>query len=157
MQVTIEHFDPVYVNRTGLRPSVTQACHQSLLPSLLDFWHHQVLPAFEERDRLGSGGALPPTGWVPESTVQPSSHCRWLRGFQQKSDAPRTYQNLRPIEQGHLSESRVFFSSCVGVDRMATFSYHARTSSTSSSFNTLIASGHANTEIMHDRFSIAPG
>ena len=48
--VIVEPYDPVYVT-------------QSLLPSLLDFWHQQVLPAFEERDQLGRDNV--PTGWIP--------------------------------------------------------------------------------------------
>jgi hypothetical protein len=35
---------------------------QSLLPSLVDFWHNHVVPAFEERDRLPKA---PPVGWIP--------------------------------------------------------------------------------------------
>ena len=40
IQVSVEPYDPVYVT-------------QSLLPALVDFWHNHVLPAFEERDRMG--------------------------------------------------------------------------------------------------------
>lgn len=49
-QVTVEPYDPVYVT-------------QSLLPSLLEFWEHHVIPALEERDRLGKDNV--PVGWVP--------------------------------------------------------------------------------------------
>ena len=48
--VIVEPYDPVYVT-------------QSLLPNLLDFWHQQVLPAFEERDQLGKDNV--PIGWIP--------------------------------------------------------------------------------------------
>ena len=43
-------YDPVYVT-------------QSLLPTLIDFWNQQVLPAFEERDQIGRDNL--PVGWVP--------------------------------------------------------------------------------------------
>jgi hypothetical protein len=49
-QVTVEPYDPVYVT-------------QSLLPSLVDFWHQQVLPALEERDLVGKDNV--PVGWIP--------------------------------------------------------------------------------------------
>ena len=49
-QVTVEAYDPIYVT-------------QSLLPSLLHFWNHIVLPAFEERDSLGKDNVS--VGWVP--------------------------------------------------------------------------------------------
>ena len=49
-QVTVEPYDPVYVT-------------QSLLPSLLEFWEQNVIPALEERDRLGKDNV--PVGWVP--------------------------------------------------------------------------------------------
>jgi hypothetical protein len=49
-QVTVEPYDPVYVT-------------QSLLPTLIDFWTQQVLPAFEERDQMDHV----PVGWIPTS------------------------------------------------------------------------------------------
>lgn len=49
-QVTVEPYDPVYVT-------------QSLLPALIDFWTHQVVPAFEERDQMGKEKV--PIGWIP--------------------------------------------------------------------------------------------
>ena len=51
-QVTVEPYDPVYVT-------------QSLLPTLIEFWNKQVLPAFEERDQLGPENV--PIGWVPSN------------------------------------------------------------------------------------------
>lgn len=44
-------YDPVYVT-------------QQLLPSLVDFWHNMVVPAFEQRDRMGMDGVQ--FGWIPE-------------------------------------------------------------------------------------------
>ena len=51
-QVSVEPYDAVYVS-------------QSLLPALVDFWHNQVVPAFEERDRMGRDRA--PVGWIPSA------------------------------------------------------------------------------------------
>jgi hypothetical protein len=75
IQVIVEPYDPVYVthldgrscpssrsfDRTGarFRPPGTQ----SLLPALVDFWHNHVLPAFEERDRVGVESVG--MGWIP--------------------------------------------------------------------------------------------
>ena len=50
----------------SVRPSPVYVS-QSLLPSLLDFWHQQVVPAFEERDQLGRERA--PVGWVPSNAA----------------------------------------------------------------------------------------
>lgn len=36
---------------------------QQLLPNLVDFWQHSVLPAFVERDRIGPDGVY--VGWIP--------------------------------------------------------------------------------------------
>ena len=55
LQVNVEPYDPVYVS-------------QSLLPSLLDFWHNHVIPAFEERDKMGKDRA--PVGWIPASNLR---------------------------------------------------------------------------------------
>ena len=49
-QVILEPYDPIYT------------C-QSLLPSLQRYWFDVVLPAFDERDRLGKENVFP--GWLP--------------------------------------------------------------------------------------------
>lgn len=41
---------------------------QHLLPSLVDFWCNQVVPAFAERDRLGPDGVY--IGWLPEESAR---------------------------------------------------------------------------------------
>jgi hypothetical protein len=53
--VIVEPYDPIYT------------C-QSLLPSLHRYWFDAVIPAFEERDRLGKEKVYP--GWLPENTCQ---------------------------------------------------------------------------------------
>lgn len=40
---------------------------QQLLPSLVDFWHNMVVPAFEQRDRMGMESVQ--FGWIPEHLV----------------------------------------------------------------------------------------
>ena len=54
LQVQIIPYDALYVT-------------QHLLPSLVDFWSNQVLPAFAERDRLGPDGVY--VGWLPEAAL----------------------------------------------------------------------------------------
>lgn len=50
--VTIEPYDAVYTT-------------QSLLQSLISFWHDKVLPAFEERDSMDKGKLY--IGWLPNA------------------------------------------------------------------------------------------
>lgn len=49
-QVSIDTYDPTYTT-------------QSLVPSLVHFWRHVVLPAFRERDEIGCENV--PIGWMP--------------------------------------------------------------------------------------------
>jgi hypothetical protein len=44
---------------------------QQLLPNLVNFWQQSVLPAFAERDRIGSGGVY--VGWIPHPPPPPHS------------------------------------------------------------------------------------
>jgi hypothetical protein len=53
-QVILEPYDPIYT------------C-QSLLPSLQRYWFDVVLPAFDERDRLGKENVFP--GWLPSAPI----------------------------------------------------------------------------------------
>jgi hypothetical protein len=54
-QVILEPYDPIYV------------C-QSLLPTLQKYWFDVVIPAFDERDKLGKENVYP--GWLPAAVCQ---------------------------------------------------------------------------------------
>lgn len=48
-----------------LVPYDSEYCERSLIPCLVDFWTHTVLPAFEARDVAGSTVDF---GWLPQTT-----------------------------------------------------------------------------------------
>ena len=58
MFITTEVYDAVYTT-------------QSLLQSLLKFWHYRVIPAFEERDHIEKDKVF--VGWIPSKKRESES------------------------------------------------------------------------------------